>query len=236
MRLLLALLLTQPLAACNVTDDTGANSPAGSRSFALSGFDQVALSGSDDVEVVVGPTFSVSATGPQAVLDRLDIRVDGSSLKIGRKPSMGWHWGGKGAVIRVTMPAISGAAVAGSGDMKVDKAEGKSFSANVAGSGDLSVGAIKVDAFKAGIAGSGSSSFNGVTNTADMSILGSGSLEGRDLTATTASLSIAGSGDATLRVTGSASGSVAGSGDINITGTDKCTISKMGSGEVRCQP
>jgi hypothetical protein len=236
MRLLLPLLLTLPLAACNVTHNAEANSPAGSRAFALSGFDQVALAGSDDVEVVVGPAFSVSATGPQAVLDRLDISVDGSSLKISRKSDSGWSWNGKGALVRVTMPAITGASIAGSGDMKVDKAEGPNFSANLTGSGDLAVGAVKVAALSAGLTGSGEIGLAGTADKLDLSVNGSGSVNAAGLTAADATVSMAGSGDINLRVTGSVSGSMAGSGDIAVRGTDKCSIAKAGSGEVNCQP
>ena len=77
MLLLLALLLTAaPLAACSVDGDDGGPgaSAAGTgtaRTFAVAGFTGVALRGSDDVDVRVGPAFSVRAEGPSAELDKL---------------------------------------------------------------------------------------------------------------------------------------------------------------------
>ena len=235
MRLVSSLALASLLAACGHSHAGEDNSPQGTRNFDATGFDSVSLAGSDDVDVTVGPAFSISATGPQAVLDRLEIKVDGSNLKIGRKNSASWNWNSRGATIRVTMPSIKGATIAGSADMSIDKVEGQSFDAGIAGSGNLRVKAIKVETLKAGIVGSGDANLGGTANSVDLSIAGSGNVEADDLKATNASVSILGSGDIRLHVTGSANGSVAGSGDVNIRGIDKCTVSKAGSGSVNCK-
>lgn len=236
MKLIGSIALGLALAGCGMTkphnDDA---SPQGERSFALSGFESVSLAGSDNVDIVVGPAFSVTASGPQSLLDRLDISVDGTNLKVSRKPTMGWQ-SGKGARIRVTMPAITGANVAGSGDMTIDKVEGDRFDAGVAGSGDLSVKAIKVQLLEANIVGSGDVSLWGNADKAAMSIAGSGSIRADELTTVTTTVSIVGSGDVSARVTGAVTGNLAGSGDLNVRGTGKCTVSKVGSGDINCQP
>jgi hypothetical protein len=220
MHIQVSLALALALAGCGMDDHSQSSSPPGSRAFTVTGFDTVSLAGSDDVEVTAGPAFAVTATGPQAVLDRLNIRVEGTELKIDRTSQSGWNWSGKGAMIHVTMPAIAAASIAGSGNMRIDKAVGPAFAAHLTGSGDMMVNGVKTDSLKA----------------KSLSVTGSGSLDGDGLTATDADVTVTGSGDAALRVTGHASGSVAGSGDINITGTSNCAISKAGSGEVSCQP
>ncbi|MFX7025260.1 DUF2807 domain-containing protein, partial [Acinetobacter baumannii] len=87
--------------------------------------------------VRVGPQFAVHAEGPAEVLDRLRIERDGDTLSIGRKSTMGFEWSTRDATITVTMPAIHGASVTGSGDMAVERVTGDSFKGSATGSGNL---------------------------------------------------------------------------------------------------
>src|SRR3546814_9268518 len=106
---------------------------------------QVDLRGSDDIDVRVGPAFAIHATGPAELLDKLEIVRDGDTLKVGRRGNS-VSWGGdKGRAIKimVTMPALRGASVAGSGNLSVDRVEGYDFAASASGSGNLTIGAIK---------------------------------------------------------------------------------------------
>jgi Putative auto-transporter adhesin, head GIN domain len=225
------------LSACSVAESTPSG-PSATRSFDVSGFDEVELAGSDDVRIVAGPAFSVQATGPEKILDRLKIEVKGSKLSVGRKSrswSMGWQ-DDKGALITVTMPTIKAASLAGSGDMTIDRVETPEFEASLAGSGNLSVKSAQVDKLGVSLAGSGDVTLAGATKSIDISIAGSGDVMAKDVNATDASISIAGSGNVDARATGAASVSLLGSGDVNISGTANCKTSKMGSGEVRCTP
>jgi Putative auto-transporter adhesin, head GIN domain len=224
------------LSACSVAESTPSG-PNGTRSFDVSGFDEVELAGSDNVRVVAGPAFSVQASGPEKILDRLKIEVKGSTLSIGRKKSFSMGWSNDGsALITVTMPLIKEASVAGSGDMSIDRVETPDFVADLAGSGKLNVKSAQVEKLSVSIAGSGDVTLTGSTKNIDISIAGSGSVMAKDVNATDASVSIAGSGNVDARASGVVSVSVAGSGDVNITGTTNCKTSKMGSGEVRCTP
>ena len=111
------------LSACGIAESSSSPvdsnpGPSGSRSFDVSGFDQVKLAGSDNVRVVAGSAFSVQATGPEKTLEKLEIAVRGSTLTVGRKSkswSMGWS-NNPSATVTITMPVIKGASLAGSGD------------------------------------------------------------------------------------------------------------------------
>lgn len=229
------------LASCGHAESGASDSSAiGSRSFALADFDQVALRGSDDVNVVVGKSFSVSATGPESALDQLEIVVEDGVLKIGRKSNSSWHigWSHKGdrdVKITVIMPAIRGAKLAGSGDMAVDSATADAFKVSLAGSGGLKIGNVQAKSIDLNLAGSGDIEIAGRTGSIDISGAGSGNVMANALEAETADISIAGSGNVSARATGSASVSVMGSGDVVISGTDKCKTSKLGSGSVTCK-
>ncbi len=229
------------LASCGHVETNATEGPAiSSRSFALSNFDQVALRGSDDVNVMTGKGFAVSATGPQSSLDQLEIIVEDGVLKIGRKSGSSWHigWsrkGDKGVKVTVTMPVIRGAKLSGSGDMSVDRAAADAFLASLAGSGNLNIGNVQAKTVNLNLAGSGDLTIGGQTKLVDISSAGSGDIAAKTLESETAEISLAGSGNASVRATSSASVSLMGSGDVQITGTSQCKTSKLGSGSVTCK-
>lgn len=225
------------LSACGVVHaEIGGGEDGGSRSFNVRGFDRVALRGSDNVVVKVGGAESVTATGPDDVLDRLEVKVVNGELRIARESKwrFGWSSDRKPTVITVTLPQLRGASVAGSGDMAVDRAQAVSFEAEVAGSGNLSVNNLQADAASVSIAGSGNASLTGQARSVDISIAGSGDLSAKGLKAERAKISIAGSGNVRAQVSGEADVSIVGSGDVDLVGNPRCRISKMGSGDVRC--
>lgn len=219
-------------------DDIALSGKSGTRSFNVSGFDAIALLGPDNVTVKVGAAESVTASGDQALLDRLEVDVKDGRLRIGRQRKNGFLNGsnGKGAVdFTVTLPALRAASLAGSGNMKIDSAKAAEFSAEIAGSGTLDIGALEAETAKMSIAGSGDVKIaKGGASAADFNIAGSGNVDASGFTTRTSRISIAGSGDAKTNVTDQAKVSIMGSGDVVITGGAQCTVSKIGSGEVRC--
>lgn len=240
MRLMFVAFPAALLASCGLAESgTATSSATGSRSFAVANFDKVALQGSDNVNVLVGKDFSVSATGPADELDRLEILVDDGVLKIGRKSGSSWHigWSRNSEDVKVTvmMPAIQGASLAGSGDMAIDSAKSDSFKGSLAGSGDLKIGRLEAKSADLSLAGSGDIVIAGKVGALEISGAGSGNVAASALEAETADISLAGSGNVDARATGSASVSVMGSGEVSISGTDKCKTSKLGSGNVSCK-
>lgn len=233
-----ALLLPVALTAC--TAATAESGVAESRNFAVSGrFDAVSLDGPDNVEVVPGDRVAVVATGPANQLNRLNIRVEGSTLRIGRKRdgAMGWlNWSrNAGEVrVRVTAPPLRAASLAGSGRLNVSGLRGNTVNLSLGGSGALTADNVRAGSARLSVTGSGDLAASGQTNQLDASIAGSGDIRAAALASRSASVSIAGSGDMTGRATDQAEISIMGSGDVVITGTSNCRISKMGSGEARC--
>lgn len=225
------------LSACNAANSEPRSTEAdGTRSFTVGSFDAVGLGGSDTVRVVRGANAGVVATGPQRVLDQLNIRVEGSTLKIDRKSARSsWNWGrNRGAIITVTTPGISGASVGGSGDMTVDRADGETFDAAVAGSGNLALSSLSVKRVELNVSGSGNLTLSGSAADAAMTVSGSGNIDARDFESQAATIAATGSGGIRAKVRDRATISVTGSGNADIAGTDNCQIAKTGSGSARC--
>src|SRR3546814_8733155 len=63
------------------------------------------------------------------------------------KKDRGW-FGSSGSrrpvTVYVTTPILAGAAIGGSGDMRIDAVEGGSFSASIGGSGDMDIASLRV--------------------------------------------------------------------------------------------
>lgn len=242
MRLLMIALLL-PLAAATAAcqskwekDGTGVTAPGSgaTRSYAAAGFTGVDLRGSDDVDVKLGANFAVRAEGDPKVLDQLEIQVVDGVLRVGRKANAGaWFDNDHGAKIHVVMPRLRSAAVRGSGDLSVERAEGD-ISAAVSGSGNLVIAELRGGAADLSVAGSGDLDISGTATRLTASIAGSGDIDAERLTASSAEVSIAGSGDMTGVVKGAAAVSILGSGNVELTGGAKCTVSALGSGEAHC--
>lgn len=225
------------LSACGGAGEKVAatDGPDGSRSFAARDFTGVELAGSDNVTVKQGQSFAVTATGPQAVLDKLDIRVANGVLVIRRKPE-NFSWSNsESAAISVTMPTLSSVEVSGSGKMNVDRATGAKVSATLSGSGDLEIATVETEALNVALAGSGDVKVKGGRATlGDYSLAGSGDIDTSGMTMANVSVSLAGSGDVRLTATAAAEISLVGSGDVTVGGGAKCDSSELGSGSVSC--
>lgn len=216
---------------------TESGGPTVQRDYPVGAFEQIEVAGHYDVDVRTGSAPSVHATGPQKDIERLVVEVKGDRLLIHPRKERGFHmnWSSNEPTrIAVTVPRLSGAAVAGSGGIKVDRVASDKFKGEIAGSGDLGVGTIEAGAVELSIAGSGSINASGKARSVNYSIAGSGDIEAEGLVSETADVSIAGSGNVTANATSTASVSTVGSGDVEMSGGAKCTVSKHGSGDVRC--
>ncbi|HZU51585.1 MAG TPA: head GIN domain-containing protein [Sphingomicrobium sp.] len=230
---------TGMLAACT-NGDAESGGPTVSRNYQVGSFQEVELAGHYDVEIRTGSPISVNARGPENVLNRLRVEVDGNKLTIGPKNEGGWfHFGRRFSRetvhVTVTVPTLTSATLAGSGVLNVDKVQGGSFEGTVAGSGQLNLTSVDVQSLKLNIAGSGSAKAGqGKAQSAEVDIAGSGNVDAGAVHTNQVKVSIAGSGGVRANASNTATVDIMGSGDVDISGGAKCTVSKAGAGNVRC--
>jgi hypothetical protein len=248
MRKLLTMVSLGALAAFGASIGAAQQGAEGSvsRSYDLSGFEDISVVGPHRVVISVGPGYSIRVDGPQQTLDDTEVEVEDGRLKIHPVDDERWErrrnerdsrafWDNyRPATFHVTLPRLEAVSLVGGGDMRVDRVEGEEFSASVAGSGDLDVAALRVDDARFSIAGSGDLVARGSARRSRVSIAGSGNLRAHEVTSDEASISIAGSGNAALTVEDNARVSIVGSGDVDIAGPARCSVSRFGSGRVRC--
>jgi hypothetical protein len=226
------------LAGCTQghAEDGGPNTQ---RNFQVGAFEGIEVAGPYDVDVRTGSAPSVSASGPQKLLDHMVVEVEDGKLRIHPEERHGmFNWGSGihgNARVAVTVPALREASIAGSGGISVDKVNGDRFDGAVAGSGDLSIESLNVQSLELSIGGSGDvRAGSGQAGTAKYNIAGSGGIDARGVRVGTASVSVAGSGSIHGQATQTADVNIMGSGDVTLTGGAKCNVSKMGSGDANC--
>lgn len=240
----LPLMLAMTVTACsaemtNESKDSKRTVEAGptkSQGFDLTGFTGVKVTGPDDVTIRRGDNFSIVARGPQAVIDELEIELDGDMLSIGRKDSMLRFDGDQAVEVTVVMPALRAVRLTGSGAIDADAVEGDAVEAVVTGSGDLKIAAMNGKRAKLAITGSGDLAVGGgAIGTGNYDVTGSGSIAASELRASTLDVSIAGSGDVDAQASDSADINILGSGDATIGGGAKCSTRALGSGDAICK-
>ena len=205
-----------------------------SQAVTTASFSKVNTVGPDNVVFVTGDAFSIKADGDAEVMKKLRYSVKDGVIIIGRTKGDWLSSDGNGVTVTITAPALTEAALAGSGSFTADEMTGDDLNLAIAGSGDASIGTIAGKKLEGKIAGSGDVVLSGKVDEADFAVLGSGSIDAQKLTATDADISIAGSGDVSLNATGKVDAKVAGSGSITVSGGAKCESKSMGSGSIDC--
>jgi hypothetical protein len=164
-------------------------------SRAAGSFSRIDLAGSPAVEVAVGPATSVSVTTDDNILPVIETKVSGDTLSIRSKCSYNTSLGVK---VSITVPALEGV--------------------SVSGSGNIHVAGLKAGDMEAGVTGSGNVTLSGVADRLSGQITGSGNLRAGDFDAKRVRVTVTGSGNATIRATEELDASVTGSGNVHYSG------------------
>lgn len=212
--------------------------PATTQSYALTGFTGVEVTGPDDVTIRQGAAFSITAKGPKADIDALEIKLDGQTLSIGRKRE-GFSFSGKnsdGVEIAVTMPKLGALRLTGSGSVDADRVDGDAVEAVLTGSGDVKIAKLTGASADITVSGSGDIEIAGGTiKSGEVSVTGSGDVDAEGLVAETLAVSVTGSGNVGAQATGKADIRILGSGDVDLRGGGTCATKTMGSGTATCK-
>jgi len=204
--------------------------------YRVADFDKVGFGLAGEIDVRVGPAWSVRATGPAAAFANLRVTRENGSLQIGRRfnDRDSNRQLERQVHFVVTLPKLSGVALGGSGRMTVDRVQGGAFDAALGGSGNMALGSLQVDRAEISIGGSGNIAAAGSAHSLKVSLGGSGNLQAAGLRATSADVSAAGSGGIRATVEGPAQVSVVGSGTVDLGRGARCTVTRMGKAQVRC--
>lgn len=200
----------------------------------VTGFDEVSFCLAGEVYISLGQEFKVVLEGDREYLDEVETKVSGSELVIKRDSWVNFN--NEKVIVRITMPALNGIDVSGSGKVMVaEPLKSDDFEADISGSGKIYLKEVTMGDVEFDISGSGSFVIEGAgsMNSLEVDISGSGSYKGESTKIGTFEAHISGSGSCDCHVTEMLRASISGSGSVWYSGNPKIDASISGSGKVR---
>jgi len=195
---------------------TGNAAIAAEEAREVSAFNTVTLGGLGDLTITVGEEHSVVLEGDPRLLEKIETNVERGHLMIKRETRSWFSLNGENygrLKVRVGVPELEKAMLAGSGNLEVKGLDGGETELAIAGSGHIKA--------------------QGGLDVIRLVINGSGEIEAENLEVKDAHVTINGSGDVLLRVAGELEATINGSGDIEYIGEPENVQSSMrGSGRI----
>jgi len=208
---------------------------AATRNYTVTSFTKVRVEGPYAVAVATNRGPFARATGDPAALDRVRVRVEGTTLVVSVDPS---GWGGypgraSGPVrVEAGTPALTSAVVNGSGTLAVDRVRGLEFGLNLQGSGMATLADVQADRLRIGISGGGSASVAGRALALTAIVRGAGSIDASGLSTKDAVIGAEGPAVVKAAVSGTAKVEAAGVASVTLSGEPGCQLKVVGTASV----
>ncbi len=196
-------------------------------------FDGVKTSGSIDVEINSGDTYSVSVENDDNLLQHVVTKVNDGTLDIYYED--GFSINNDHAKVYVTAPGLGKLVTSGSANITAQDVikNAQKIKISVSGSGDVKA-RVDAPAVDASVTGSGNITLSGSTKDFDCSATGSGDLNCSGLQSENTTVRVTGSGNAHVFASVHLSASAFGSGDVYYKGNPQSPeIHTAGSGSVQ---
>lgn len=226
---------TLALALVAVTAGLATPAAAETRSYTITGFDRVRIDGPYSVTITTGSGSFARATGSAAAIDRVKIRVEGTTLIVSVDPG-GWGGNPDGPAGPVTVEAgtanLSIATVNGAGSLTVSDIRGLEFALNMLGSGVANIQRLDVDRLKIGVAGAGSARVTGRALNLTAIVRGAGSIDASGLAARDAVIGAEGPAVVRATVDGTAKVDASGVATVTLDGNPGCQSKTVGTATI----
>ena len=209
--------------------------PVAQRNYSVTSFDRIRLDGPYEVRLKTSVAPYARASGSQAALDGLSIRVEGRTLIV--RPTSG-GWGGypgenRGPVtIEVGTHELGTAWLNGAGSLMIDKIKGLGFDLAIQGAGSARIDSADIDQLKLGISGAGSARVAGRAAKMTATVRGTSSLDAEALSVKDAVIGAEGPAIVRATVTNAAKVDALGLAAVTLAGTPACTVNAKGSASV----
>ena len=206
------------------------------RNFSVTSFDRVRVDGPYQVTLRTNVAPFARASGTQASLDAVSIKVEGRTLIVRANTSAGWGGypgEGRGPVtIELGTHDMTAAWVNGAGALAIDRVKGLSFDLAIQGSGVARIDAADVDQLKVGMAGSATTRIAGRAARLTATVRGSSSLDAEGLKVKDAVIGAEGPALVRAAISNTAKVDALGLASVALTGNPSCTVKSEGSASV----
>lgn len=161
----------------------------------VTGFDEIRVECAFDLEITVGPAFSVELTYDDNLIDLIQTDVRGGTLILDCDEDLDAD---RSCRVRIAMPALVGITVNGAADIDVRGLAGEAFEYELRGAADLQI--------------------QGAVGRLNIHLLGAGNIDARDLIAQDVDVQLSGTGSVRVHATERFDGRVSGCGSIQYSG------------------
>jgi hypothetical protein len=206
------------------------------RNYSVTSFDRVRVDGPYQVTLRTSVAPFARATGTQASLDGVSIKVEGRTLIIRSNPSAGWGGypgEGRGPVtIELGTHELSTAWINGPGALIIDRVKGLSFDLAIQGAGTMRIDNADVDVLKIGMSGAASTRIAGRAAKLTATVRGTSSLDAESLAIKDAVIGAEGPALVRASVSGTAKVDALGLASVALAGAPSCETKTQGSATV----
>lgn len=212
-----------------------AGAPTTQRNYSVTSFDRIRVDGAYDVHLTTNVAPFARASGAQAALDGVSMKVEGRTLIV--RPATG-GWGGypgenRGPVtIDVGTHDLTTAWLNGAGNLSIDRVRGLSFDLAIQGAGAAKIAAVDVDQLHVGISGAASARLSGRAAKLTATIRGPSLFDGESLSIKDAVIGAEGPSIVRATVTNTAKVDALGLAAVTLGGKPACTVKAQGSASV----
>ena len=223
-------------ASCNISfngDSLSGNGNIKTETRNVGNFDAVKSSGSIDIEISSGDTYSVSVEDDENILPVIITRVENGTLNVNYKDNTSIN--NDHAKVYIKAPSLEKIVSSGSASISITDAikNDSEIEIAVSGSGNIE-GGVDAPKITTSIGGSGNISLKGRTKDFEAKVSGSGDLDCSDLQSENTTVSVSGSGNAHVFASVHLTAKASGSGNVRYRGNPSSPeIHTSGSGSVQ---
>lgn len=171
----------------------------------LSGFDAIEVAGVYELDVRVGPEFSVELSGPDYEIERVEASVENGTLSLSQRKKnrrdkrRKWRDNREGVDAVITLPNLVSLDVSGVVEGIISEIDTESFRLEISGVGDIEL--------------------DGECGTLTADVSGVGDLDADELECRRVDVQVSGVGDASVFASEEVRATVSGMGDIDVYGS-----------------
>ncbi len=167
------------------------------RTYELSGFDGIDVSGVYELDITVGEDYSIELSGDEAEMDNVDIRVESGILYMGSKKK--WKKKNRHGIDAVIMlPSLNDLEVSGVASADIEGVDAESFELDVSGVAEVDI--------------------EGTCGSLDAHVSGVGELDAEDLICDNVEVHLSGVGEVSVYADEFADITASGMGEVDVYG------------------
>lgn len=220
---LISILLTT-IVSCNISPVRGSGNII-SEDRAVSGFNEVSVSGSGDLFIEQGDEESLTIKAAENILPLITTKVSGSSLTIDFKSGT-IVIDTKSIEFHLIVKDLKSISTSGSGNVNCYGLSSSNLTIRTSGSGNVVMNNLKIDSIDIDSTGSGNYILAGETDNLEISANGSGNYNAEDLKSRKCKIKATGSGNLTVNVSDDLDVFIGGSGNVSFIGNPNIDFSE----------